>query len=49
MYAGLDAGIALLHFAAVAAQLLGEGRWELDPEGVEGVPEGGRALARYWM
>ena len=47
--AGLDAGIALLHFAAVAAQLLGEGRWELDPEGVEGVPEGGRALARYWM
>ena len=47
--AGLDAGIALLHFAAVAAQLLGKGRWELDPEGVEGVPEGGRALARYWM
>ena len=36
-------------YAAVAAQLLGEGRWELDPEGVEGVPEGGRALARYWM
>ena len=29
--AGLDAGIALLHFAAVAAQLLGKGRWELDP------------------
>ena len=47
--AGLDAGIALLHFAAVAAQLLGEGRWELDPEGVEGIPESGRALARYWM
>ena len=47
--AGLDAGIALLHFAAVAAQLLGKGRWELDPEGVEGIPESGRALARYWM
>ena len=41
--------VALLHFAAVAAQLLGEGRWELDPEGVEGIPESGRALARYWM
>ena len=49
MDAGLDAGIALLHFAAVAAQLLGKGRWELDPEGVEGIPESGRALARYWM
>ena len=47
--AGLDTGIALLHFAAVAAQLLGKGRWELDPEGVEGIPESGRALARYWM
>ena len=47
--AGLDAGIALLHFAAVAAQLLGKGRWELDPEGVEGIPESVRALARYWM
>ena len=47
--AGLDAGIALLHFAAVAAQLLGKGCWELDPEGVEGIPEGSRALARYWM
>ena len=44
--AGLDAGIALLHFAAVAAQLLGKGCWELDPEGVEGIPESGRALAR---